>query len=56
MDKKVAIVLIRKYYLLLFLEVWCNGNTEDFGSSISGSNPDTSTNITNVIIGNVFIV
>lgn len=43
-------------FALSFIEVWCNGNTEDFGSSISGSNPDTSTTITNVIIGNVFIV
>ena len=32
--------------------MWCNGNTEDFGSSISGSNPDTSTTIVN----SVFIV
>ena len=25
------------------LEVWCNGNTTDFGSVILGSSPDTST-------------
>ena len=25
-------------------EVWCNGNTTDFGSVILGSSPDTSTN------------
>lgn len=31
------------------IEVWCNGNTEDFGSSISGSNPDTSTTIVNSV-------
>ena len=24
--------------------VWCNGSTEDFGSSNSGSNPDIPTN------------
>lgn len=30
-----------------FTELWCNGNTQDFGSWISGSNPDGSTNINN---------
>ena len=25
--------------------VWCNGSTDDFGSSSSGSNPDTATKI-----------
>ena len=24
--------------------IWCNGNTTDFGSVISGSNPDIPTN------------
>ena len=28
-----------------FIELWCNGNTQDFGSWISGSSPDGSTNI-----------
>lgn len=26
-------------------QLWCNGNTQDFSSWISGSNPDGSTNI-----------
>lgn len=26
------------------IELWCNGNTSDFGSEISGSSPDSSTN------------
>ena len=25
------------------IELWCNGNTSDFGSEILGSNPDSST-------------
>ena len=28
-----------------FIELWCNGNTADFGSVVSGSSPDSSTNI-----------
>lgn len=28
-----------------FIELWCNGNTQDFGSWIPGSNPGSSTNI-----------
>ena len=39
--------------VILFIEVWCNGSTKDFGSFSSGSNPDTSTNIT--VVGSVFI-
>lgn len=27
----------------VFIELWCNGNTSDFGSEILGSNPDSST-------------
>lgn len=46
--------MITYFNTILFIEVWCNGNTEDFGSSISGSNPDTSTTI--ILIDNVFIV
>nr|DAW71518.1 MAG TPA: Glucose-6-phosphate 1-dehydrogenase [Caudoviricetes sp.] len=32
--------------VLLFahIEIWCNGNTADFGSAIQGSNPCISTN------------
>ena len=41
------------FNIILFIEVWCNGSTKDFGSFSSGSNPDTSTNIT--IVGSVFI-
>ncbi len=26
-----------------WIELWCNGNTADFGSVVSGSNPDSST-------------
>ena len=26
------------------IELWCNGNTADFGSAIQGSNPCISTN------------
>lgn len=25
------------------IELWCNGNTSDFGSEILGSSPDSST-------------
>ena len=25
--------------------IWCNGNTTDFGSVFSGSNPDIPTNL-----------
>lgn len=35
------IVILNSY----FIELWCNGNTQDFGSWISGSSPDSSTNI-----------
>lgn len=28
---------------MVHIEVWCNGNTQDFGSCIRGSNPFTST-------------
>lgn len=28
-----------------FIELWCNDNTQDFRSWISGSNPDSSNNI-----------
>ena len=28
----------------VFIELWCNGNTSDFGSEILGSSPDSSTN------------
>lgn len=27
------------------IKLWCNDNTQDFSSCISGSNPDGSTNI-----------
>ena len=27
------------------IELWCNGNTADFGSVILGSNPGSSTNL-----------
>mgnify|MGYP007048086813 FL=1 len=27
----------------VFIELWCNGNTSDFGSEILGSSPDSST-------------
>lgn len=27
----------------VFIELWCNGNTSDFGSEILGSNPDSLT-------------
>lgn len=30
---------------MVHIEVRCNGNTQDFGSCIRGSNPLTSTNI-----------
>ena len=40
------------FNIILFIEVWCNGSTKDFGSFSSGSNPDTSTNT----VGNVFVV
>lgn len=36
----------------LFIEIWCNGSTIDFGSISSGSNPDISTNIT--IVSSVY--
>lgn len=26
----------------VFIELWCNGNTSDFGSEILGSSPDSS--------------
>ena len=35
--------------------MWCNGNTKDFGSFISGSNPDTSTKFNSNIFGNINI-
>lgn len=28
----------------VFIEIWCNGSTADFGSASSGSSPDISTN------------
>ena len=31
----------------VFIELWCNGNTSDFGSEILGSSPVTSTIIDN---------
>lgn len=30
--------------LKTYIELWCNGNTADFGSAVSGSSPDSSTN------------
>ena len=30
------------------IEAWCSGNTMDFGSVISGSNPDASTKQGNI--------
>lgn len=36
---------------ILFIEVWCNGSTSDFGSDSSSSNLDTST----TVVSNVFI-
>lgn len=27
------------------IELWCNGNTADFGSAVSGSSPDSSTRL-----------
>lgn len=35
------IIVIRNSY---FIELWCNGNTADFGSVIPSSNPGSSTN------------
>lgn len=29
------------------IELWCNGNTPDFGSGVSGSSPDSSAKIDN---------
>lgn len=40
------------------LALWCNGNTEDFGSLVQGSNPCGATNfkISNMIIFLIWII
>ena len=50
---KFAILDSPYFNIILFIEIWCNGSTMDFGSISSGSNPDISTN--HYLIDNVFI-
>lgn len=36
-------VKVIRFHLFPQIEIWCNGNTADFGSAIQGSNPCVST-------------
>ena len=45
-QKNFAILKSLLYLCTAFerrIELWCNGNTSDFGSEILGSSPDSST-------------
>lgn len=40
----LSLLVISVISIVLFLEIWCNGSTSDFGSDSIGSNPVISTN------------
>ena len=48
---KIFVILLAQYFYLPYIcialeqliELWCNGNTADFGSVVQGSNPCSST-------------
>ena len=41
----VALGIVAAFEIVILLNYGVNGNTQDFGSWISGSNPDSSINI-----------
>ncbi len=48
---KIFMIFLAQYFYLPYIcialeqliELWCNGNTADFGSVVQGSNPCSST-------------
>ena len=40
----LSLLVISIISIALYLEIWCNGSTTDFGSVSTGSNPVISTN------------
>ena len=41
---KLSTIGLTNYLYYLFIVIWCNGSTKDFGSFSSGSNPGMTTN------------
>ena len=50
-NMKIFMIFLAQYFYLPYIcialeqliELWCNGNTADFGSVVQGSNPCSST-------------